>query len=209
MKTTSAALAAIFSLGLVSNAQALTIDDMQLTGGSFTFYLDGWLSGGTANFDSGAAIISNGIGVSQAATWDVNAPQSDCLSNVGCFSYAGSMTNLFFHNTSTQIGGNYAAPSGSFEYGGAINVDLSSLFANWAGADFHQGALVSGTVDQQGNFALSWSIGLYDPGYLGQVSWTLRGHVNEVSAVPVPAALWLFGSGLTGLVAVVRRRISA
>ncbi len=28
----------------------------------------------------------------------------------------------------------------------------------------------------------------------------------EVSAVPVPAAVWLFGSGLLGLVGVARRR---
>ena len=30
--------------------------------------------------------------------------------------------------------------------------------------------------------------------------------INAVSAVPVPAALWLFGSGLLGLAGVVRRR---
>ncbi|MCK4951874.1 MAG: peptidylprolyl isomerase [Gammaproteobacteria bacterium] len=30
--------------------------------------------------------------------------------------------------------------------------------------------------------------------------------VNSVSAVPVPAAVWLFGSGLMGLIAVARRR---
>jgi len=32
--------------------------------------------------------------------------------------------------------------------------------------------------------------------------------VREVSAVPVPAAVWLFGSGLIGLVGVVRRKKS-
>ena len=30
----------------------------------------------------------------------------------------------------------------------------------------------------------------------------------EVSAIPVPAAVWLFGSGLLGLVGVARRRKS-
>jgi hypothetical protein len=32
---------------------------------------------------------------------------------------------------------------------------------------------------------------------------------NAVSAVPVPAAVWLFGSGLLGLVGISRRKKSA
>jgi len=35
---------------------------------------------------------------------------------------------------------------------------------------------------------------------------TLVGHVDAPAAVPVPAAAWLFGSGLMGLVGVARRR---
>jgi hypothetical protein len=31
-------------------------------------------------------------------------------------------------------------------------------------------------------------------------------HVTSVSTVPVPAAVWLFGSGLLGLVGVARRK---
>jgi hypothetical protein len=31
-------------------------------------------------------------------------------------------------------------------------------------------------------------------------------HVTSISAVPVPAAVWLFGSGLLGLIGVARRR---
>jgi len=29
---------------------------------------------------------------------------------------------------------------------------------------------------------------------------------NDITAVPVPAAVWLFGSGLIGLVGVARRK---
>ena len=35
-------------------------------------------------------------------------------------------------------------------------------------------------------------------------AWAVRS--GDVSAVPVPAAVWLFGSGLTGLIGVARRK---
>lgn len=51
-----------------------------------------------------------------------------------------------------------------------------------------------------------------DPSGFGGVPYglELRGVVNEaVSAVPIPAAVWLFGSGLLGLVGVARRKKKA
>ena len=40
----------------------------------------------------------------------------------------------------------------------------------------------------------------------GYAAWAVRS--GDVSAVPVPAAVWLFGSGLLGLIGVVRRKKS-
>ncbi|VAW79336.1 hypothetical protein MNBD_GAMMA15-1239 [hydrothermal vent metagenome] len=54
-----------------------------------------------------------------------------------------------------------------------------------------------GTFTSNGNFF--W--GDDDPGLVVQGNWS-----NNTSPVPVPAAIWLFGSGLLGLVGVARRR---
>jgi hypothetical protein len=53
------------------------------------------------------------------------------------------------------------------------------------------------------------TVAIYDPSGFGGVNYTLHlvGHV--VDAVPVPAAAWLFGSGLMGLAAVARRKKKA
>ena len=44
--------------------------------------------------------------------------------------------------------------------------------------------------------------------YYDNACWTNDGGASCTSAVPVPAAVWLFGSGLLGLVGVARRRKS-
>ena len=44
----------------------------------------------------------------------------------------------------------------------------------------------------------------YDPVLIGGANNIIAG--TEVSAVPVPAAAWLFGSGLIGLIGVARRK---
>ena len=81
---------------------------------------------------------------------------------------------------------------------------------------------VAGTINNGTGFAtFAWS-GVYGTGYtldyfaiaplsdpsgFGGVPYGL--HLEgTVSAVPVPAAVWLFGSGLTGLLAMARRRKS-
>lgn len=40
----------------------------------------------------------------------------------------------------------------------------------------------------------------------GAYNWLPGGSVTLISSVPVPAALWLFGSGLIGLIGVARRK---
>ena len=41
---------------------------------------------------------------------------------------------------------------------------------------------------------------------LGFGAWAVQSGDVDISAVPVPAAVWLFGSGLVGLIGVARRK---
>ena len=93
--------------------------------------------------------------------------------------------------------------SGSFTVGGGLLtgtftdllvMDLGSGDGTFAGDVIYtggslQGALAGGRIE-----------GAFD-GVLGTAA-----KLGEVSVVPVPAAVWLFGSGLLGLVGIARRK---
>jgi len=72
-------------------------------------------------------------------------------------------------------------PSGETQALNAVGIDLSGI----AGIDLSDGAIIELGLTQGGaDFALA----------------------GALTAVPVPAAVWLFGSGLLGLVGVARRK---
>jgi hypothetical protein len=72
----------------------------------------------------------------------------------------------------------------------------------------------SSTCSTTSTFTLDYfaTVPLNDPSGFGGVQYKLHleGHVGEqASPIPVPAAVWLFGSGLVGLAAVARRKKKA
>jgi len=107
---------------------------------------------------------------------------------------AGAMTiaNLDF-------GGNYAGAANFL-----LPPDAGTLRINWVqpGADadhwkinFQWSHMITSAEDSTGNFV----------GF--NARWVLEGTASTASTViPVPAAVWLLGSGLIGLVGVARRR---
>jgi hypothetical protein len=70
--------------------------------------------------------------------------------------------------------------------------------------NFTLGTGVSNSIISLDAAAIGGSWSSYD---IGDFTNTYEGAIINPSAVPVPAALWLFGSGLLGLVGVARRRI--
>lgn len=95
-----------------------------------------------------------------------------------------------------------------------ITVDLSSLFFSVNQGNAYRlwniGTVVTGLYNPTSKeFALSWDRVFDENCQQGQASFFVNGLVHfdsDVQPVPVPAAAWLFGSGLAGIAALVRRR---
>jgi hypothetical protein len=80
---------------------------------------------------------------------------------------------------------------------------------NQTGSAFVGGAGTwTGTLVSSGNIGSAW--GPFDgTPYTEQFNVTLLGTAPTPTVVPVPAAVWLFGSGLLGLVGIARRKKKA
>ena len=61
----------------------------------------------------------------------------------------------------------------------------------------------------EGNYYFSYYMttpGVPGDPYGGTWDYSLTFNVEEVSSVPIPSAVWLFGSGLIGLIGLARRK---
>ena len=89
----------------------------------------------------------------------------------------------------------------------SIHVDLGSWAWSWNGHNYHQGASeIIGTYDETTEtYNINWSSVFPGGPFDSQIhDWNLTG-IASVSAIPIPAAIWLFGSGLISLVGFARR----
>jgi hypothetical protein len=221
----SVAIASALGLGAAGAANADAITSITITGGSF-FMSDGVTPGRVPfsfigpNTDLVGGYINGGV---NSPTADPNA--------IGRFFFFGAAVNLYTAATS-NIGGIAGGPVPTGDItGGVLTLDTTSWFANWNGTDFNQGSATASTnfvptagnpvpADLAGSAScvgtsctftnLEWQSLIVGGPFGGKTgTWTLSGTATIEGAppVPVPAAVWLFGSGLLGLVGVARRRM--
>jgi hypothetical protein len=156
--------------------------------------------------DFGLLVTSNdNVASAIASSWD----SSTIASNVSSVDVHGSALNSFTTNPNFNGTGNGSGTAGPLDgdaYHG-VNNWLSNFggglpFSNTAFVDTALGFWHLGTDD---NASVAIATQLAHNWVLTSAGTLCYGPCN---AVPVPAAAWLFGSGLVGLVGVARRRVA-
>lgn len=224
MKKTAIAIALLAAGG---TAQAATVSSITITGGHFSMgqsYTSATCTSATsADFGSCHELA---VGTANTLTaGDTGVAKTDTASfspDIVHFAYFGA-SQVTSSLATSAVG---AAPTNDWGSGfsgttGASTIDLNlgGYYANWNGTNFLQGTDSSGANgtstsangSTSGNtFDLEYSSYISGGAFDGQTGfWHLQGTFEEAPEVPVPAAVWLFGSGLLGLVGVARRKKAA
>ena len=183
---------AISSILAAGSANASVVfSDVSITANSVTFTATGDLSGYTAPSSQPyafAILYSSGMVSGSGSSWNswgVSPFASNAISNTG-------KTGTFDSNSYTWVFFESNLTASTFS-GTPTTVTFESPFLN---------AIGTGTLDF-----------IWGRGYIAPIGTTLLQQVSLVngvspSAVPVPAAVWLFASGLLGLGA-LRKKVQA
>ena len=115
------------------------------------------------------------------------------------YNQTGSEMGNLFYNVLGGVAGNSITTTHNANYDLFSNVQSLGYWSATEYAPNTNNAWLFVTADDGGQ-------GLQDVygKYLSMHAWAVQS--GDVSAVPVPAAVWLFGSGLVGLVGLARRK---
>jgi len=186
---------------LPAPAQAAVVTQLDITSGSVNLNF-GSLGSIIGNFNANGQLIMN---------------QFQPLPNIFNPITISHLTFSIF----TSNGGvlNLPAPTGETS-GAALTANLQSLFAGvtstgwgWVNtnplmASLNIGGNAAGSFNELTNaFDISWTRSFSGVPFLTSGTFTLQG-TAQVAAVPLPGALFLFGSGLIGLAGAMRKRLN-
>lgn len=204
MKFTMTKLAAAVALSAVAmSAQAVTFSSMTVTGGTFTM-------AGVGPNPFIMANVTPGLNIVASNNQQINT-NAGPLFNFGFFGPVNAFLSdgTYMPFGSAPAGGSATAPSASGTFGGSMTADLSAWTANWNGNNFGQGGIATGTVDNAGNYSISWTSTVIGGSFNGQTgSWTMTG---TVAAVPEASTygMMVAGLGLVGGMVARRRKLMA
>lgn len=183
---------------LPAPTQAAVVTQLDITGGSMNLNF-GSLGSIIGNFNTNGQLIMN---------------QFQPLPNIFNPITINHLTFSIFTNNGGAL--NLPAPTG-LTSGATLTANLQSLFAGvtstgWAWvntnplmASLNIGGNATGSFNELTNaFDISWTRSFSGVPFLTSGTFTLQG-TAQVAAVPLPGALFLFGSGLAALVGFARR----
>jgi len=197
MKLVRTLVLTLSSLGLAAAAHAAALDFEDLPLGSL------YVVGDTFN-TSGVNVTVEPFTFSDGTMY---AGGHTVVQNSG---FAGGSGNELAVNNvllSFDIGGSTGLSLDFGEYGGNLNLLINGDFRNFNLFSDIDGlviggvgvSVVNGFGNDTGSITLTGNINQFAIG--GQELW-----IDNVNTVPVPAAAWLFGSGLVGLIGIGRRQ---
>lgn len=163
------------------------------------FGADGSMNWTTAQSWIGAMNTNNYLGYSDWRLPTTLQPDATCSSqsggSSGAYCTGSEMGQLFYNELGGVPGQNISTIHNNANYNLFTNVQDSFY---WSGTEYAPDT----------TYAWYFNMGNGDQGVdnklNGDYVWAVR--PGDVAAVPIPAAVWLFGSGLLGLLGVTRRQ---
>jgi len=210
--TACAGLMFLGTTGIASAAFVLTIDD-PTTGGTDVTVTDDNSDGLITYSDTiGGFLVQVATGISKPST---TSPQLLFLNSVSVSGGSSSSpASLIISLTDTDYVDSPPALNAIYSGGtiGSVNFDFLYDASNgeFGGTSFFNSGVITSNPFSGVNVAIPGiPSGLYSLTMTAEVYHNGDGvtsFTSEIQSVPVPAAVWLFGSGLLGLVGVARRK---